>query len=128
MLLVDADALTTRHSMSVGTLPIGITVPDDRFAYVANMVDDTISVIDISRGAVARTMPAGDDPDGIVFIPSNGSDIGVVRLDGRGSRLLRVFAPRDSPRGHRAFALAAHAVLTHEIRRSTVFRAGCAGS
>jgi YVTN family beta-propeller protein len=68
-LLVDADALTIRHSMSVGTQPIGITVPDDRFAYVANMVDNTISVIDIRRGAVARTIPAGDNPDGIVFIP-----------------------------------------------------------
>jgi YVTN family beta-propeller protein len=69
VLLIDADALTIRHSMSVGTQPIGITVPDDRFAYVANMVDDTISVIDIRRGAVARTIPAGDNPDGIVFIP-----------------------------------------------------------
>jgi YVTN family beta-propeller protein len=68
VLIVDTDTLTIRHSMSVGTLPIGITVPDDRFAYVANMLDDTISVIDISRGAVARTIPAGDDPDGIVFI------------------------------------------------------------
>ena len=68
VLIVDADALTIRHSMAVGTLPIGITVPDDRFAYVANMLDDTISVIDISRGAVARTIAAGDDPDGIVFI------------------------------------------------------------
>jgi YVTN family beta-propeller protein len=69
VLLVDADTLKIRHDIPVGRLPIGITVPDDRFAYVANMVDDTISVIDISRGAVARTIPAGDDPDGIVFIP-----------------------------------------------------------
>ena len=69
VLIVDADGLTIRHGISVGTLPIGITVPDDRFAYVANMADDTISVIDIGRGKVARTIPAGDEPDGIVFIP-----------------------------------------------------------
>jgi YVTN family beta-propeller protein len=54
----------------VGALPTGITVPNDRFAYVANMLDDTISVIDISRGVVRRTIAAGDDPDGIVFVPN----------------------------------------------------------
>lgn len=69
MLLVDAGTLKVRHDVPVGTLPIGITVPDDRYAYVANMVDDTISVIDITRGAVARTIPAGDEPDGVVFLP-----------------------------------------------------------
>jgi YVTN family beta-propeller protein len=65
--------LTRAHCRSsgdiaVGTLPIGITVRDDRYAYVANMMDDTTSVIDLRRGAVARTIPAGDDPDGIVFV------------------------------------------------------------
>ena len=70
VLIVDADTLKIRHNIVVGTLPIGITVPDDRFAYVANMLDDTISVIDISRGAIARTIAAGDDPDGIVFVPN----------------------------------------------------------
>jgi YVTN family beta-propeller protein len=44
-------------------------VPDDRFVYAANMLDDSISVIDIARGGVARTIRAGDDPDGILFIP-----------------------------------------------------------
>ena len=68
VLLVEADTLKMRYDIAVGRLPIGITVPDDRFAYVANMVDDTISVIDIRRGAVVRTIPAGDDPDGIVFV------------------------------------------------------------
>lgn len=69
VLLVDAETLTIRHTIPVGTLPIGITVPNDQYAYVANMVDDTISVIDLRRGGVARTLPAGDDPDGIVFVP-----------------------------------------------------------
>jgi DNA-binding beta-propeller fold protein YncE len=35
---------------------IGIAVPDDRFAYAANMGDDTISVIDIRRG-ISSTPP-----------------------------------------------------------------------
>ena len=50
-------------------MPIGIAVLDDRFAYAANMGDDTISVIDIRRGTVVPTIPAGDDPVGIVFLP-----------------------------------------------------------
>jgi YVTN family beta-propeller protein len=69
VLLVDAATLKVTHEIPVGTLPIGIAVPDDRFAYAANMADDTISVIDIRRGIVVRTIPAGDDPDGIVFLP-----------------------------------------------------------
>jgi YVTN family beta-propeller protein len=68
VLLVDADTLKIRYTIPVGTVPIGITVPDDRYAYVANMGDDTISVIDINRGTVARTVAAGDEPDGIVFV------------------------------------------------------------
>jgi len=69
VLLIEAGTLSLTHQIAVGTLPIGIAVPDDRFAYVANMRDDTISVIDIRRGVVVRTIPAGDDPDGIVFLP-----------------------------------------------------------
>jgi YVTN family beta-propeller protein len=69
VLLVDAGTLKVTHEIPVGTLPIGIAVPDDRFAYAANMGTDTISVIDIRRGVVLRTIPAGDDPDGIVFLP-----------------------------------------------------------
>jgi YVTN family beta-propeller protein len=69
VLLVDASTLNVTHEIPVGTMPIGIAVPDDRFAYAANMGDDTISVIDIRRGIVVRTIPAGDDPDGIVFLP-----------------------------------------------------------
>ena len=69
VLLIEAGTLSLTRQIPVGTMPIGIAVPDDRFAYAANMADDTISVIDIRRGVVVRTMPAGDDPDGIVFLP-----------------------------------------------------------
>jgi len=69
VLLVDAATLNVRHEIPVGRMPIGIAVPDARFAYAANMGDDTISVIDLRRGIVVRTIPAGDDPDGIVFLP-----------------------------------------------------------
>jgi len=69
VLLVDAETLKITREIPVGTLPIGITVPNDRFAYIANMGDDTISAIDITGGVVVRTIPARDEPDGIVFLP-----------------------------------------------------------
>lgn len=69
VLIVDAGTLSIRHAIAVGAMPIGIAVPDDRFAYAANMGAGTISVIDIRRGVVVDTIPAGDDPDGIVFLP-----------------------------------------------------------
>jgi YVTN family beta-propeller protein len=69
LLLVDAGTLDVRHEIPVGGMPIGIAVPDDDFAYAANMADDTISVIDIRQSRVVRTIPAGDAPDGIVFLP-----------------------------------------------------------
>ncbi len=53
---VEAGTLNVRHQIPVGTLPIGISVPDDRFAYAANMGDHTISVIDLRRGVVVRTI------------------------------------------------------------------------
>jgi YVTN family beta-propeller protein len=55
--------------VTVGTQPLGIAVPDDRFVYVATMEDDTILVIDLGRGTVARTSSAGDEPHGIAFFP-----------------------------------------------------------
>lgn len=64
VLLVGADTLQITYKIPAGTLPIGNTLPDLRYAYLAHMVDDTISVIDLSPGPVARTIPAGDDPDG----------------------------------------------------------------
>ena len=56
-------------------------MPDDRFAYVANMADDTISVIDIGRGEVARTIPAGDEPDGSCLSPTlEGDSLGLITV------------------------------------------------
>ena len=68
VLIADAETLKIRHRVPVGDLPIGIAVPGGRFAYSANMNDATISVIDIEQGVVVDTIPAGDVPDGIVYL------------------------------------------------------------
>jgi YVTN family beta-propeller protein len=53
----------------LATVAWSLAVANDRVAFVANMGDDTISALDINRGMVIRTLPAGDEPDGIVFLP-----------------------------------------------------------
>jgi hypothetical protein len=59
VLLVEAGTLSLAHRIPVGTMPIGIAVPDDDVAYAANMGDDTISAIDIRRGlSYGRFRPA----------------------------------------------------------------------
>jgi YVTN family beta-propeller protein len=66
-LIVDADTLEIRHEVKVGKNPIGISVPNSTYAYVANMVDNTISVLNIQKGVVEATLPAGEVPDGIFY-------------------------------------------------------------
>jgi YVTN family beta-propeller protein len=68
--IVKAETLELVHDVKVGRLPIGITVPDSRRAYSANMNDGTLSVIDIEKGVVEDTIDAGELPDGIVYLPN----------------------------------------------------------
>jgi YVTN family beta-propeller protein len=68
--IVKAETLELVHDVKVGRLPIGITVPDSRHAYSANMNDGTVSVIDIEKGVVEDTIDAGELPDGIVYLPN----------------------------------------------------------
>ena len=64
-------AVFALHQPAASSQQAGAREPAGRIAIAskAPVVDDTIWVIDITRGAVARTIPAGDEPDGIVFVP-----------------------------------------------------------
>lgn len=56
--------------VQVGTFPVGIApTPDGTRVYVANNVDDTVSVVDLRTNAVIRTIPVGDGPLGIAVTP-----------------------------------------------------------
>ena len=69
--IMKAETLELLHDVKVGRLPIGIAVPDSRYAYSANMNDGTISVIDIAKGIVEDTLDAGELPDGMVYLPNH---------------------------------------------------------
>ncbi|MFW5707822.1 MAG: YncE family protein [Bacteroidota bacterium] len=49
------------------SIPIGIVVPDNRFAYVANTRSDVVSVIDLETMEISGHIDAGREPDGINF-------------------------------------------------------------
>lgn len=59
---------------------VGLTVPlaaaspaaahdDPAHAYVTNIDDDTVSVIDTKTDAVTTTIPVGDEPNGVAITP-----------------------------------------------------------
>ena len=76
LLIVNAETLDVVHDVKVGNLPIGIAVPNSRYAYSANMDDGTISVTNIQAGIVEATIPAGEQPDGIAHIPQRQAGLG----------------------------------------------------
>jgi YVTN family beta-propeller protein len=78
----------------VGDEPSGIAITpdgnhsperDDRsrrpLAYVTNVRDNTVSVIDTASNTVTATIPVGDVPDGVAFTP-DGSRAYVTNFDG----------------------------------------------
>ena len=50
----------------------GVVVSDDgRHAFIANIVDDTVSVIDTTTRKVINTIKVGKGPNGITFKSAN---------------------------------------------------------
>lgn len=69
---------TVSATVTVGKNPFGVAItPDDRFAYVTNTDDDSVSVIDLATRTVTATIPVGDGPMGVAVTP-NGSYVYVV--------------------------------------------------
>ncbi len=82
-------SVTTTPSL-VDTIPIAINgngtptgiaiTPNGDYAYVANFVNGTVSVISTSTNKVVKTIPDGDSPEGIAITP-NGDYAYVVNND-----------------------------------------------
>lgn len=51
------------------SVPIGLVVPDNRFAYVANTRSDAVTVISLETFEILEHFAAGKEPDGINFSP-----------------------------------------------------------
>ncbi len=50
------------------SIPIGLVVPDNRWAYVANTRSDAVSIIDLETFSITGHFPVGREPDGISFM------------------------------------------------------------
>ncbi len=71
LLVHDAVTLQKIKKIKVGNQPIGLSVPNDEVAFVANMKDNTVSVIDLKLLEVANVLPTGARPDGLTYIPGH---------------------------------------------------------
>lgn len=68
--LYDAAKRRLRTRLAVGAKPIGVLVPTNARAFVANSGSGTVSVIDLQAPAVVDTISAGRGPDGMAYIPA----------------------------------------------------------
>ncbi|TVQ94245.1 MAG: YncE family protein [Bacteroidetes bacterium] len=65
--MADTDAERYFAEFEGTSIPIGLVIPDNRFAYVANTRSDVVSVIDIENMEITGHFEAGREPDGINF-------------------------------------------------------------
>ncbi|MEP7174269.1 MAG: DUF305 domain-containing protein, partial [Aestuariivirga sp.] len=59
-------------TLTVGAGAHGVTISKDgQFAYITNIKDNSVSVIDTASQTVVRTIPVGEGPNGIAFFSGN---------------------------------------------------------
>lgn len=64
--IIDTREMNVTKSVQVGKGPHSVTLdPAAKTAWVTNLYDDTVSVIDLPRARVIATVPVGDKPNGI---------------------------------------------------------------
>lgn len=66
MTIVDIKNKTVKATIETGKGSHGVvTSSDNKFAYVTNMFENTVSVIDLSKNQVVKTVNVGETPNGI---------------------------------------------------------------
>jgi YVTN family beta-propeller protein len=51
----------------VGLEPVSVAVRNNREAWVANWMSDSVSIVDLAAGSVVRTIDVGDEPTDVLF-------------------------------------------------------------
>jgi YVTN family beta-propeller protein len=78
--MIDTESKRVVATIPVGDGPQDVTwAPDGRFAYVADVDADTVSVIDVATMTVTATVPTGDAPTSVAVLP-NGREAYVTNL------------------------------------------------
>jgi YVTN family beta-propeller protein len=93
--------LMVNNTIPVGINPRGLAVDrDSRHAYVVNVADETLSVIDTANGAVMGTAYVGHSPDEVAVAP-DGTAYVTDREDGSVTVIHPSFDPLPGRPGHR---------------------------
>lgn len=56
----------------VGLEPVAVAARDNNEVWVVNNVSDDVSIVDVGKGAVTRTLRVGDEPTDVVFAGTSG--------------------------------------------------------
>lgn len=65
----DPTTLELKRVIRVGRQNIGLVIGDSTYAYSANMLDGTVSVVNVKTGVEESTIRTGSIPDGMSYIP-----------------------------------------------------------
>jgi YVTN family beta-propeller protein len=61
-----------QYEIPVGLEPVSVAARNEREAWVANWLSDSVSVVDLDSGNVVRTIDVGDEPTDVVFAGAQG--------------------------------------------------------
>ena len=72
--VVDLDALAVRRSIDIGpgSNPYGVAVAGGDAAYVSCFLSDEVVRLDIAGGTVAKRIPVGRGPEGVLYLEDHG--------------------------------------------------------
>lgn len=65
--VADDGSLRREATIPVGLEPVSVAARTDSEAWVVNHLSDTVSIVDLERRAVVRTLATGDEPTDVVF-------------------------------------------------------------
>jgi len=81
--------LTHDRSIPVGLEPVSVVTQNGSRAWVVNQLSDSVSIVDLDRGLVVRSLAVGDEPTDVAFAA------GKVFVSVAGEDLVRVFSLAD---------------------------------
>ncbi|HEX3144279.1 MAG TPA: hypothetical protein VHQ64_09920, partial [Pyrinomonadaceae bacterium] len=71
----------------VGLEPVSVAVRNNREAWIANWMSDSVSIVDLTTGNVIRTIDVGDEPTDVLFAGLS-SEKAFVCVSGGGTRAI----------------------------------------
>jgi YVTN family beta-propeller protein len=70
---VSSAGISRTKSIAVGMEPVAVAARSDDEVWVVNHLSDSVSIVDVPSGRVARTLLVGDEPRDIVFAGTGGN-------------------------------------------------------